>query len=128
MKKGEGYIDICAGILAIALFLSAALSIFSCLSLRSDMEAAAETVLEAATRLGCISSEELSELIDRYESEKDLVVTIRASGAGDTVQLGERIWVTVEKKTTLGAAGLALPVTLRCHRSGLSEKYWKVSG
>lgn len=42
------------------------------------------------------------------------------------VQLGNKMWVEVSVNTYIKGLGVfKIPVTLRVHKSGLSEKYWK---
>lgn len=122
-RRGEGYVDVCVGIVAFVMFLSTALNIFACLNLKTEMDAAAQTVLELACAEGCTDSETLRGLIAEY-CDRELTVSVAAETEGP-VQLGEPIEVSVSKKTALSFAGIRFPLELSCQRRGLSKRYWK---
>ena len=52
-RKGEGYIDICVGILALLTVLVLSLNIYSFLTLKQDMDEITEQLIEVAASEGC---------------------------------------------------------------------------
>ena len=129
-KKGEGYVDVCVGVIVFVMVIVIAINIFSFITLRIEMDQIADELLDAATYSGCFGadfSDRNDELKDEYY-EYDVVC-----GADEyfnstyrRVQLGHTMSVTVSVETTVKGLGVfEIPVTLTVTRSGLSQKYWK---
>lgn len=129
-KKGEGYIDICVGVVVFVMVLVIAINIFSFVTLRIEMDQIADELIEAATYTGCFGTEFSSRDSDmlneyfyydiNYGADKYFNSTYRR------VQLGDKMWVEVSVQTYVKGLGVfKIPVTLSVRKSGLSEKYWK---
>ena len=56
-KKGEGYIDICIGIIALLSVLVLTLNVYSFLTLKQDLDEISEQLIEVATYNGCFGDE-----------------------------------------------------------------------
>lgn len=128
-KSGEGYIDVCIGVVIFVTLLVIALNLFNFVSIRTQMDQIADELIETATYTGRFGNE--------YEEEKgrlktDYFVFNAECGADEyfnstnKVQLGNKMWVTVSVDTEVKGVGIfKIPVTLRVKKSGISEKYWK---
>lgn len=129
-KKGEGYIDICVGVIVFVMVLVIAINIFSFVTLRIEMDQIADELIESATYSGCFST-------DFWDRDDDMLgeyfyydIDYGADRYFNTtykrVQLGNKMWVEVSVDTYIKGLGMfKIPVTLKVHKSGLSEKYWK---
>ena len=128
-KSGEGYINVCIGIVAFAALTVIALNLFHFVSIRTQMDQIADELIQTATYTGRFGNE--------YEEEKGRLKTdyfdfTAECGADEyfnssnKVQLGNKMWVTVSVETEVQGVGIfKIPVTLRVKKSGISEKYWK---
>ena len=129
-KRGEGYVDVCIGVVAFVIVIVIAINIFSFITLRSDMEIIADELLQTATYTGCFGND-FDDLKTTLKNERfDFDTVIGASSFFNTaykrVQLGDSMWVEVRVTTFLRGIGVfKIPVTLIVKRSGISEKYWK---
>lgn len=128
-RRGEGYIELCVGVLVFVLILVLAMNLFSLLTLRVELGSIAETLLEAATESGAFGSEYES-MKNALEDENGIFTAeFRADTYFNTarrlVQLGERMEVTVSAEATFGVGSFGFPVTVTVTRHGLSERYWK---
>lgn len=129
-KRGEGYIDICVGIVAFVMVLVIAINLFSFITLRIELDSIADELIESATQTGCFGAEFNDTVAVMKEDYYDFNV---ATGADryfnvpySRVQLGERMWVEVSVDTYIKGVGVfKIPVTLTVKKSGLSENYWK---
>ena len=130
-KRGEGYVDVCVGVIAFVMLLVISINIFSFISLRVDMDQIADELLETATFNGCYDREftdRTNELKEQYGM--DFNVSCGAdeffNSTFQRVQLGHTMTVTVSVKTKISGLGaFSIPVTVTVTRSGLSQKYWK---
>ena len=129
-KKGEGYIDICVGVVCFCMLLVVAINLFSFVTLRIELDQIADNVLEAATESGAFSTE-YNDMVTAMKSD---YYTFTATPGADSyfntslkrVQLGEKMWVTVSVTTNVKGLGVVkIPVTITVKKTGLSEKYWK---
>lgn len=128
--KGEGYIDICVGIIALFTVLVLTLNIYSFLTLKQDLDEISEQLIETATYTGCFGGEFNERCAELKNSMFDFEVTTEApryyNSAQKKVQLGNTMRVTVYVKTKVVGVGVFnIPVTCKSSRSGISEKYWK---
>ncbi len=128
-KKGEGYIDVCIGVVVFVLLTVIALNLFSFVSLHTQMDQIAEELIETATYSGGFTDEyetQLTKLKTQYfdfDAEYDAENFFLSS---NKVQLGDKMWVSIRVDTEIQGAGIfKIPVTLRVKKSGISEKYWK---
>ena len=129
-RKGEGYIDICVGVIVFVTIIVITINIFSFITLRVEMDHIADELIDTATYLGCYGSEftkRNDELQDEYYR---YTVTTDADEYFNSyfrrVQLGHVMKVTVSVNTYIrGLGAFRIPVTLNVTRSGLSQKYWK---
>ena len=131
-KRGEGYIDVCVGALCFVVFIVIALNIFSFLSLKATLNAAAGELIELASFEGCFSdrfdsrAEELLEgtgAVVEYSAEEYFDETDKS------VQLGGLMTVTIRADTSLkGAGSFSIPISVAVTRSGISERYFKRDG
>lgn len=129
-RKGEGYIDICVGVIVFVMVLVIAINIFSFVTLRIEMDQIADELIEAATYSGCFSTDfwdRDGDMLDEYfYYDIDYGADRYFNSTYKRVQLGNKMWVEVSVNTYVKGLGVfKIPVTLRVHKSGLSEKYWK---
>lgn len=129
-KKGEGYIDICVGIVALLTVLVLTLNIYSFLTLKQDLDEISDQLVKVATYTGCFG-DEFDERCEALKSQFfDFDVDVSAdsyyNAAYKRVQLGKSMKVTVSVRTKLMGVGIVdIPITATSTRSGISEKYWK---
>lgn len=129
-KKGEGYIDICVGVVVFVMVLVIAINIFSFVTLRIEMDQIADELIEAATYSGCFGTDfwdRDDDMLDEYYYyDIDYGADSYFNTTYKRVQLGNKMWVEVSLQTYVKGLGVfRIPVTLKVHKSGLSEKYWK---
>lgn len=129
-KRGEGYVDICIGVIAFVIVIVIAINIFSFITLRSDMELVADELLETATYTGCFGTDygNMKTMLksDYFDFDTAEGAESFFNAAYKRVQLGDTMWVEVRVTTYLrGVGAFKIPVTLTVKRSGISEKYWK---
>ena len=129
-RKGEGYIDMCVGVVVFVMVLVIAINIFSFITLKVEMDQIAEDLIESATYSGEFNDDFWS--ADNYNHEEYYYYDIDYGAdeyfneAYRRVQLGTRMWVTISKDTYIKGLGIfKIPVTVSVTRSGLSERYWK---
>ena len=129
-RRGEGYVDMCVGVVVFVMILVIAINIFSFITLRIEMDKISDELIEAATYSGCFGDyfwERDGDLIDDYffydiDCGADRYYNTRY----ERVQLGNKMWVKVSYDTYIKGLGVfKIPVTLTVKRSGLSQKYWK---
>ena len=129
-KRGEGYVDMCVGVIVFVMILVITINIFSFITLRIEMDQIADEILEASTYSGAFGrdfEEARERMIEQYY---DFGLAYDADEYFNTaykrVQLGHVMYVTVSVDTTIKGLGVfQIPVTLTVTRSGLSQKYWK---
>lgn len=129
-KSGEGYVDLCVGVVVFVMLLVIAINIFSFITLRVEMGQIADELLEVATFNGCFGDEFWArddELLDEYfYYDIDYDADEYFNSAYERVQLGKVMSVTVTVHTNVKGLGVfKIPVTLTVTRSGISQKYWK---
>ena len=128
-KKGDGYVDVCIGVIAFVMVLVIALNIFEFVTLRVEMDQIADELIEAATFSGEFNDDffntDSAMLDDYYYYDIDWGADKYFNTAYDRVQLGDRMWVEISVDTHIKGLGIKIPITLRVKKSGLSEKYWK---
>ena len=129
-KNGEGYVDLCVGVVVFVMLLVIAINIFSFITLRIELGQIADELLEVATFNGSFGDEfdkRDDELLDEYfyyyyHIEADEYFNEEYY----RVQLGHTMKVTVSVRTQIKGLGVfKIPVTLSVTRSGISQKYWK---
>ncbi len=129
-KKGEGYIDVCIGVVVFVMVLVIAINIFSFITLKTEMDQIAEELIETATYTGEFGDDfnetDSYNISEYYDYNLDYGADEYFNAAYNRVQLGNRMWVTVSKDTYIKGLGIfKIPVTVSVKRSGLSERYWK---
>ena len=129
-KKGEGYVDMCVGVVVFVMILVIAINIFEFITLRIEMDQIADDLIEAATYAGCFDDDfwnaDGDMLNQYYYYDIDCGADRYFNSAYSRVQLGERMWVKISKHTYIKGLGLfKIPVTVSVKKSGLSERYWK---
>ena len=129
-QKGEGYIDVVIGILALMAVLVVTLNIFEFMTLKEDLDEISGQLIETATFNGCFDAafderaEELQNRFFQFDVETDAQEYFNTSYK--RVQLGDKMEVTVSVETYVRGLGVfKIPITVTSHRSGISEKYWK---
>ena len=129
-KKGEGYIDVCVGIVVFVMVLITALNLFSFIRLRVELDQVCDELLETASYEGCFTIP----FYDRADDLRAIYGDFDVSFGADRyfnrnlsrVQLGDPMWVKVSAETSVQGLGMIrIPVTVSVKRTGLSEKYWK---
>ena len=129
-KRGEGYVDMCVGVVVFVMILVIAVNIFSFITLRIEMDQIADGLIEAATYAGCFDDDFWNadgDMLDQYYYyDIDYGADRYFNSVYGRVQLGERMWVEISKHTYIKGLGVfEIPVTVSVKKSGLSEKYWK---
>ncbi len=129
-RNGEGYVDICVGVVAFVMVLVIAINIFSFVTLRIEMDQIADELIEVATYTGCFGDEFRSRdsdmLAQYYYYDIEIDADEYFNAAYHRVQLGHVMRVTISVDTYVKGLGIfKIPVTLSVTRSGLSQKYWK---
>ena len=129
-RKGEGYIDICVGIIVLLSVLVLTLNIYSFLTLKQDMDEISEQLIEVATSTGCFGDEFDARVAGMKTQFFDFDVSVSAdswyNAAYKRVQLGKTMSVTISVRTKLAGIGvIEIPITATSTRSGISEHYWK---
>lgn len=129
-KRGEGYVDMCVGVIVFVMILVITINIFSFITLRIEMDQIADEILEASTYSGAFGSdfEEARERMTEqyYDFGLEYDADEYFNSAYKRVQLGHVMFITVSVDTTIKGLGVfQIPVTLTVTRSGLSQKYWK---
>lgn len=129
-QKGEGYIDVVIGILALMSVLVVTLNIFEFMTLKEDLDEISGQLIENVTFNGCFDAafderaEELQNRFFQFDVETDAQEYFNTSYK--RVQLGDKMEVTVSVETYVRGLGVfKIPITVTSHRSGISEKYWK---
>lgn len=129
-KCGEGYIDMCVGVVVFVMVLVIAINIFSFITLRIELDQVADELIEAATYSGEFRSDfnkaDNAMLEDYFNYDLDWGADKFFNTALGRVQLGDRMWVEVSYDTYIKGLGVfKIPVTVTVKKSGLSERYWK---
>ena len=129
-KRGEGYVDMCVGVVVFVMILVIAVNIFSFITLRIEMDQIADELIEAATYAGCFDDyfwHADSDMLDQYYYyDIDYGADRYFNSTYRRVQLSERMWVEISKHTYIKGLGVfKIPVTVTVRKSGLSERYWK---
>lgn len=129
-RKGEGYIDMCVGVVVFVMVLVIAINIFSFITLKVEMDQIAEDLIESATYSGEFDTDfwnaDMYNLDEYYYYDIDYGADEYFNEAYRRVQLGTRMWVTISKETHVKGLGIfKIPITVSVTRSGLSERYWK---
>lgn len=129
-KRGEGYVDVCVGVIVFVMLLVIAINIFSFITLRVEMDQITEEILDASTYSGCFGADFQDAYERMLEQYYDFDVDFSADEYYNTtykrVQLGHAMTITVSIDTYVkGLGAFKIPVTLTVTRSGLSQKYWK---
>lgn len=129
-RKGEGYIDICVGILALLTVLVLSLNIYSFLTLKQDMDEITEQLIEVAASEGCFGdafhAREQALKTQYFDFDTAVSADSYYNAAYRRVQLGGTMRVTITAHTKLVGVGIVeIPITATSSRSGISENYWK---
>lgn len=132
-RKGEGYIDMCIGVVVFVMVLVLTINIFSFITLKVEMDQIADDLIEAATFAGEFNDDFVNadsyNLSEYYYYDIDYGADEYFNESYQRVQLGKRMWVTVSKDTYVKGLGVfKIPITVSVTKSGLSEKYWKSGG
>lgn len=129
-QKGEGYIDVVIGILALMAVLVVTLNIFEFMTLKEDLDEISGQLIETAIFNGCFDAafderaEDMQKRFFQFDVETDAQEYFNTSYK--RVQLGDKMEVTVSVETYVRGLGVfKIPITVTSHRSGISEKYWK---
>ena len=130
-NRAEGYIDTVVMIVAAMMVIVLALNVFSFLMMKQEMDYFAKEIIDTATIYGKTTGE----TTQRYKAlvnELGFVPSMTFSGtefynsSTGTVQLGDTIHVTITYRAYLQGFGIfRIPIVLKVHYSGLSQKYWK---
>ena len=129
-KRGEGYVDMCVGVIVFVMILVIAINIFSFITLRIELDQIADEILEASTYSGAFggdSQDAYERMLDQYyDFDLDIGADEYFNSYYKRVQLGHPMYVTVSVDTYIKGLGVfKIPVTVIVTRSGLSQKYWK---
>lgn len=132
-KRGEGYIDIAISIVVVAMVLSVALSIFSVIVLKTQMDRITEDLIECAAYDGEFGESFDKKVSDLQAQYGDFAVSYGIPSDGrwfnshlERVQLGDEMYVTVTFQAKLFGIEKIFPLELSTTRVGKSEQYWKI--
>ncbi len=129
-KKAEGYIDVLVGVIALVLFLTVALSVFSFMTLRIKMDRIAEDLIETATYSGSFGKnfeEKIEELQTKYfPFDVEYSADEWFNSEKKQVQLGIPMHIKISVKSAIGGTAISFPITVSVSQSGQSEQYWRV--
>lgn len=130
-KRGAMYIEHCVGLFVILLVIVLVMDVFALFTLRVKMDRIAEDLLESATYSGCFGSEfeARAEALreDHFDFDLDYGADEWFNSTYKRVQLGSVMWVEITVSTEISAGVINIPITVPVRKSGLSEKYWKVT-
>ena len=102
-RKGEGYIDMCVGVVVFVMILVIAINIFSFITLKVEMDQIAEDLIESATYSGEFETDfwnaDMYNLDEYYYYDIDYGADEYFNVGYNRVQLGTRMWVTISKDT-----------------------------
>mgnify|MGYP001117154635 CR=1 FL=1 len=95
-KRGEGYVDMCVGVVVFVMILVIAVNIFSFITLRIEMDQIADDLIEAATYSGCFNSDFWSadsDMLDQYyyydiDYGADAISTVPTVGCSSVSECG----------------------------------------
>lgn len=129
-KNGEGYVDMCVGVVVFVMVLVLAINLFSFISLRVEMDQIADELIESATYSGCFDDDfwdrDTEMLDDYYYYDINYGAEKYYNSTYQRVQLGDTMWVEISVRTYVkGVGAFKIPVTVTVKRSGISERYWK---
>lgn len=124
-KRGEGFIDVCVLVLAVALVLALVVRIAPVFVATQNLDVFADELVRTAEisgRVGPATSAKAADL--REETGLDPHISWSDSGK---IQLGNEVSVTLATTVNLGLFGefASFPVTLTARATGTSEVYWK---
>ena len=111
-KRGEGFVDVCVLVLAIAMVLALVVRIAPVFVAKQNLDVFADELVRTAEINGQVGS--------------GLDPNISWSDTGK-IQLGNEVEVTLTTTVNIGLFGefASFPVTLTAKASGTSEVYWK---
>ena len=129
-KRGEGYVDVCVGVVVFVMIIVIAINIFSFITLRVELDNICDEILEASTYSGAFgddSQDAYERMLDEYyDFDLEIGADEYFNSTYRRVQLGHVMTVTVSVDTYVKGLGVfQIPVTVSVTRSGLSQKYWK---
>ncbi len=129
-RKGEGYIDVAIGIVALMMVIVVTLNIYSFFTLKQDMDEICGQLIETATFTGSFGDEfdERCEELQNTFFAFDVATSATEyyNEAYERVQLGDTMTLTISVHTNVqGIGAFKIPITVQSTRSGISEKYWK---
>ena len=114
-KRGEGFVDVCVLVLAVALVLALVVRIAPVFVAKQNLDVFADELVRTAEINGRVGS-----------ATTGLDPDISWSDTGK-IQLGNEVTVTLTTTVNLGLFGefASFPVTLTARATGISEVYWK---
>lgn len=123
-KRGEGFVDVCVLVLAVALVLALVVRIAPVFVAKQNLDVFADELVRTAEINGRVGSATSAKAADLRE-ETGLDPDISWSDTGK-IQLGNEVTVTLTT-VNLGLFGefASFPVTLTARATGVSEVYWK---
>ncbi len=128
-RRGEGYIDVAVAVLVIAFVLIFIISVWSMMTVKQDMRAMCNELVEIASVTGRVGTEvyaRYAELCTELGYTPTLTVETTYFDSTGKVQLGEIITITLTTEMTLpGFGDFELPFEVSVSESGLSRMYWK---
>ena len=113
-KRGEGFVDVCVLVLAIAMVLALVVRIAPVFVAKQNLDVFADELVRTAEINGQVGSATNAKAADFREQT-------------GKIQLGNEVEVTLTTTVNIGLFGefASFPVTLTAKASGTSEVYWK---
>ncbi len=127
-KKAEGYIDVCVTVVVFVMLILSIIHVSGMFILHQQVDVVCNNILEAATASGRFGTEVQDTIADMKDQYFDFSYALSADRyySGRSIQLGEKMTVTVRLNTTFQLFGdIQVPMTITVTKSGLSERYWK---
>ena len=121
-KRGEGFVDVCVLVLAIAMVLALVVRIAPVFVAKQNLDVFADELVRTAEINGSATNAKAADL----REQTGLDPNISWSDTGK-IQLGNEVEVTLTTTVNIGLFGefASFPVTLTAKASGTSEVYWK---
>ena len=120
-KRGEGFVDVCVLVLAIAMVLALVVRIAPVFVAKQNLDVFADELVRTAEINGQVGSATNAKAADlREQTGLDPNISWK-------IQLGNEVEVTLTTTVNIGLFGefASFPVTLTAKASGTSEVYWK---
>ena len=124
-NKGEGFIDVCVLVLAVALVLALVIRVAPVFVAKQNLDVFADELARTAEIAGCVGSSTTAKA-NTLRRETGLDPSISWSRTGN-IQLGTEVTVTLTTQVNIGLFGefASFPITLTAKDTRTSKEYHK---